>query len=222
MTTVNNNTAATSTNSTATSTSKVSKTASLGKDEFLKLLITQMSHQDPLNPTDQTQQLAQLAQFTSLEQMQNMNVSTRTAQAVNMINHSISWSDDKGENHLGTVASVKIKDGQPQLEVQENYKTADLNKVVGQDIYAITPALDSNGKAIVDKDGNVQTQSLTGIIKQVKGTDIKPLFVVAVDAFDAQGNYTTKEVTIDPSDSTRITNVRIAQTIDMDKITSIL
>mgnify|MGYP006281722857 CR=1 FL=1 len=45
----------------------------LGKDEFLKLLVTQMQHQDPLNPQDPTEYTAQLAQFSNLEQMINVN-----------------------------------------------------------------------------------------------------------------------------------------------------
>jgi flagellar basal-body rod modification protein FlgD len=45
----------------------------LGKDDFLKLMIVQMQNQDPLNPMDNTEQLAQQAQFSSLEQMQNVN-----------------------------------------------------------------------------------------------------------------------------------------------------
>ena len=45
----------------------------LGKDEFLKLLVTQLQNQDPLNPQDDTQFISQLAQFSALEQMTNMS-----------------------------------------------------------------------------------------------------------------------------------------------------
>lgn len=45
----------------------------LGKDEFFKIMITQIQHQDPLKPAQNEQMAAQMAQFTSLEQMVNMN-----------------------------------------------------------------------------------------------------------------------------------------------------
>ena len=45
----------------------------LGKDDFLKLLIAQMKHQDPLKPMDDTAFVAQLAQFSSLEAQADTN-----------------------------------------------------------------------------------------------------------------------------------------------------
>ncbi len=45
----------------------------LGKDDFFKIMVTQLKNQDPTKPYDNEQMAAQMAQFTSLEQMFNMN-----------------------------------------------------------------------------------------------------------------------------------------------------
>ena len=45
---------------------------------FLRLLMTQMSQQDPLNPTDSTQFVAQLTQFSNLEQLVQLNTQMKT------------------------------------------------------------------------------------------------------------------------------------------------
>jgi flagellar basal-body rod modification protein FlgD len=74
-------------------------TQTLGKNEFLKLLVAQLKYQDPLNPMDGTDFAAQLAQFSSLEQLNNLNegiknlgvyqMSQANAQAVNLIGKEV-------------------------------------------------------------------------------------------------------------------------------------
>lgn len=74
----------------------------LGKDDFLKLLITQLSHQDPTKPTDNTQMIAQMAQFSSLEQMTNMN------QEFSKMNQMLVSA--QGVNTIGKTVDIAIGD----------------------------------------------------------------------------------------------------------------
>ncbi|MFK5926672.1 MAG: flagellar hook capping FlgD N-terminal domain-containing protein [Desulfuromusa sp.] len=48
---------------------------SMGKNDFLLLLVAQLENQDPMNPQDATEFTSQLAEFSSLEQLENVNKS---------------------------------------------------------------------------------------------------------------------------------------------------
>ncbi|TVR90690.1 MAG: flagellar hook assembly protein FlgD [Spirochaetaceae bacterium] len=54
----------------------------LGRDDFLKLLITQLQNQDPTAPMEDKQFIAQMAQFSTLEQMTNMSNDFRSLSSV--------------------------------------------------------------------------------------------------------------------------------------------
>ena len=118
----------TGTTGTTTGTTTMTNTSqSLGKDDFLKLLVTQLSHQDPMSPMDDTTFVAQMAQFSSLEQMQNMNTSTQITQATSFIGKQVTWADDSGVEQSGVVSSVKIVSGDPNLVIGD--QTIALSKV---------------------------------------------------------------------------------------------
>ncbi len=78
------------------------KKTTMGKDDFLKMLIAQLKHQDPLNPLDGTNFAAQLAQFSSLEQLQNINTLMET-----MGSSFSSMSNMQMANLIGNEVSAK-------------------------------------------------------------------------------------------------------------------
>lgn len=111
--------------------SKVKSTGeakSLGKDDFLKILLTQLSNQDPLQPMQDTEFIAQMAQFTSLEQLMGISSQINLLQqsmgmSSNLIGREITWIEDGTSNTLdgevlepgartGTVDSIIIRSGE--------------------------------------------------------------------------------------------------------------
>jgi flagellar basal-body rod modification protein FlgD len=94
----------------------------LGQSDFLKLLVTQMSSQDPMNPQSDTDFIAQVAQFSTLEATQSMQSSMsqiqssqQLTQANGLLGKTVSVQDNQGLTVQGTVSSVQIQAGTPQL-----------------------------------------------------------------------------------------------------------
>ncbi|KFZ43338.1 flagellar hook assembly protein FlgD [Anoxybacillus flavithermus] len=72
--------------------------SSLGKDDFLKILIAQLQHQDPLNPMEDREFISQMANFSSLEQMVNMS---------NMMSKFIETQTGTSEKLTGTLDALQ-------------------------------------------------------------------------------------------------------------------
>lgn len=90
--------------------------SSLGKDDFLRILTTQLSHQDPSSPLQDKDFIAQMATFSSLEQMTNLNkafekfANQQMSQFSNSIGKEIKWTIE-GTSATGVVDGVSIQNG---------------------------------------------------------------------------------------------------------------
>lgn len=100
----------------------------LGKDDFLKLLITQLSNQDPTAPMENNEFIAQMAQFSSLEQMTNMNTEftkmaamLKTSEAQNLIGRQVEL-DIGDATERGTVEAA-TREENPRVLVNGRYYT---------------------------------------------------------------------------------------------------
>ncbi|HOV39417.1 MAG TPA: flagellar hook assembly protein FlgD [Spirochaetales bacterium] len=98
----------------------------LDKDDFLKILVTQLSHQDPTQPMEDREFIAQMAQFSTLEQMTNLNREfsqvmklMAASQAVNLLGKTVEIAD--GESFVqGSVQEI-LGGESPQLLVNDHY-----------------------------------------------------------------------------------------------------
>ena len=96
----------------------------LGQKDFLRLLVTQLTSQDPLNPQKDTEFIAQMAQFSALEQskaMQSDIAQLRTQQeflqANALLGRMVELQTGQDTSTTGTVSAVQVEAGTPKLVV---------------------------------------------------------------------------------------------------------
>lgn len=117
----------------------------LGKDAFLKLLVTELRHQDPTSPMKDREFISQMAQFSALEQMtgmnntiQNLNRSARSGEAYALLGKRVeALNPVTGKRVHGTVSSIFFQDNEVRLMVDRD--------VIGlKDIHAVFPPDNKN------------------------------------------------------------------------------
>ena len=101
-----------------------STTKSLGKDDFLKLFVAQLQHQDPMNPMQDGDFMGQMAQFSTLEQTTNMATANQQmatnismGQSLSLLGKTVTYIDDDDVRHTGVVQKVVTEGGIPHLTV---------------------------------------------------------------------------------------------------------
>lgn len=169
----------------------------LGRDAFLRMLVAQLRHQDPLNPMDGTDFTAQLAQFSSLEQMFNMNSSLKAIQGaletqkeeenymdyigkeVVSLENALTVTNGKASGGAYTIAepaeimvSVYDSNGKEVRQIYPGYKTPGTHEIKWDGV-------DSSGNVVKDGvytftvkaigDGGVSIPATTSVTGEVTG-----------------------------------------------------
>lgn len=128
----------------ASQTDALSNQALLGQEEFLNILLTQLTFQDPLKPLDNQEFIAQMAQFTNLEQTRLLNDNSQVlltvqsaTQAIGLIGKTVTInSANGGADQEGSVSRISFNQGIPQMtllltngSILENVSLADVQTI---------------------------------------------------------------------------------------------
>jgi flagellar basal-body rod modification protein FlgD len=124
-----------SSNQTGQSGSETLPQQTLGQKDFLNLLVTQLSAQDPLNPISNTDFIAQMAQFSTLQQTQTMQQNLAgieagqvALQASSLLGKTAQVQPASGQPVSGVVSAVSFQGGTPSITI--NGQSYDLSQVL--------------------------------------------------------------------------------------------
>ncbi len=160
--------------------------AVLGKDEFLKILVTQLRNQDPINPVAADQFASQLAQFSSVEQLQNINSNLEDSSNLDlMLNQAINNTMattliGKSVRATGNEVSLDGKDA-VDLSYRLNGPAKDVTIVVKDAGGTVVRSLH-----LTDKTAGDHSYAWNG--KDDHGDRVKPgTYTFSVEATDVEG-----------------------------------
>ena len=180
----------------------------LGKDDFMKLLIAQLQNQDPTNPMQDTEFIAQMAQFSALEQTMNLTAAferfaeaqsqSQLIQYNSFVGENIRWHeiteelDEDGSpvvnEGTGIIKSVKFVNGSVIFTMQDGKELSpgNISEVISGagGTNSLVEASMVIGKTVGYLDGEDEK---TGIVESVSNKDGKLLYILT-DGSRVEGN----------------------------------
>jgi flagellar basal-body rod modification protein FlgD len=108
----------------AQTSSSTNQNTTINQEDFIRLFLSQLQFQDPLEPVDNREFLAQLAQFTNLEQSRQVSQNTSDLVAMNASTQALSLLNKQVEvlvpngTTVGTVTTIQFTPSGPQVSVQ--------------------------------------------------------------------------------------------------------
>jgi flagellar basal-body rod modification protein FlgD len=112
----------------SSSSQSTNPSSTLTQANFLQLLVTQMTSQDPLSPVSDTDMAAQMAQFSALQTAQATDGDMKILQANTLIGRTVVVTATSGAQTSGPVSAVQIQAGTPQVVV--NGLNYDLSQIL--------------------------------------------------------------------------------------------
>ncbi len=176
---------------------RVAKKA-LDKDDFMRIMITEMRHQDPTKPMDSDRMATQMAQITSVEQLKNVsnaiekmadknNASDRLAMS-GMIGRSVTVDKGRFTHQKGTISPINFDLPEDASKIKISILNEQGEEVAARDLEPM-----KSGQNVYSWDGITASNTQTG-----SGT-----YLVRVEAENAKGG----KIKVDPISREKIVGV---------------
>ena len=130
------------------------------KQMFLKLLVTEMQYQDPLQPTDNSEYVKEMATFSQVEAVNSIKSEMTAMQANTLVGQCVTVVDENDKEVTGIVDYV-TKDATPQISVEGNLYDLDKIKSVQEPSYYEAVTISQTFTDMVSKLPNVNYVTLS-------------------------------------------------------------
>lgn len=185
--------------------SAITGSSTLGKEDFLTLLVAQLQNQDPLNPSDPTEFTAQLAQYSSLEQLMSVNSNIENLASASQSQQQLSALGLIGREVVVEQNEFQLGDSAVtlgyQLDAQADRVELHVQDSRGNSLAVLKPEDLSAGSHFVTWDGTSQnglpippgdyTLSVLALDGNEDGVSNQPLIKGQVTGVDLDGAQST-------------------------------